>query len=234
MFHSDFIRLRVLEISERFEYIIKIFPLLPSCDKENILIKTIYLRALLKLNKWALISRCIGNSSILQGRTGISLFACCYLFSLRALRKKAIRVDDFLFLSDEPELLKEDYRLNIVKYYLYIETNLDIVKVFIDAYWEDLPLRIIEDFLYKLCENNLSDQAYSYFRTVCLSELSIKSLSLYGELAMSYGEYDVAVDVFQQACLSRLPVVDNKLRQKLYTARLWKNESTQHVIRYVI
>ncbi|WP_455648757.1 hypothetical protein, partial [Kluyvera sp.] len=114
---------------------------------------------------------------------------------------------------------------------LYVECDLAKVKLFIDECFETLPNRIIEDFAYKLCASNFTNESYSYFKKMNMVELSIKGLTLFGELAMSYGEYDVAVACFQQACLSRLPVVDHELKKRLAAARVWAHEDTKLLIR---
>lgn len=235
-FHFDTLTMtvlqyRTLELSGQYEYIVQNYLKLSMLDKQNILIKFIYLRALYKLNKWGVIVKFIGASSILQGRTSIPLFTSCYFFGMRGARKKINNLDDFSFLYSSPKSLNEDYRLDILKYLLYVECDLAKVKLFIDECFETLPNRIIEDFAYKLCASNFTNESYSYFKKMNMVELSIKGLTLFGELAMSYGEYDVAVACFQQACLSRLPVVDHELKKRLAAARVWAHEDTKLLIR---
>lgn len=225
------LRYRIFELNGRYEYIVQNYLKLSMMDKQNILIKCIYLRALYKLNKWGMILKFIGASSILQGRTCIPLFASCYFFGMRGARKKINNIEDFSFLYLHPTSLSDTYKLDVLKYLLYIECDLPKSKFFIDECFEFIPVRIIEDFAYKLCTNNFSDESYSYFKKVNMDELSIKSLTLFGELAMSYGEYDMAVACFQQACLSRLPIVDYGLKKRLAVARVWANEETKLLIR---
>ncbi|WP_052283171.1 CDP-glycerol glycerophosphotransferase family protein [Kluyvera genomosp. 1] len=221
---------RVFELSGHPEYIIRDYPKLSMLDKQNILVKFIYLRSLYKLNKWSVIQKYIGLSSILQGRTSIPLFASCYFFSMRGAHLKIKNIDDFAFLFLSPSLLKENYRLDVLKYFLYIDKDLQKVKLFIDECFETIPVRIIEDYLYRLCSDNFTKESYDYFKRINVSKLSSKSLELFGELAMSYGEYETAVACFQQACLLKLPIVDHEMKSRLATARIWANEDTRKVL----
>ena len=229
--NSNVLMYRILDLAGRYDYINKNYLKLSSINKQNILIKFIYLRALYKMNKWGLIMRFIGASSILQGRTSIPLFASCYFFGMRGARKKIAKIEDFSCFYESPLSLQEDYRLDILKYFLYIHNDLHKAKLFVDECFDSLPVRIIEDFAYKLCSSNLTDESYGYFKRINVNDLSVKNIILFGELAMSYGEYDVAVSCFQQACLSKLPSVDNELKKRLSVARLWANENTTLLIK---
>ena len=150
---------------------------------------------------------------------------------MRGARKKIKKLDDFSNLYEFPNLLKDDYKLELLKYLLYVEKDLIKSKLFIDEFFDVIPIKVVEDYIYMLCSDNFTNESYSYFKSMNISELSGKSLNLFGELAMSYGEYDVAVACFQQACLSKLPVVDDELKKKLATARGWANKETDLLIR---
>lgn len=229
--NSTILKYRIFELTGRYGYIVSDFIKLSVLDKQNILVKFIYLRALYKMNKWGMILKFIGSSSILQGRTMIPLFVSCYFFGMRGARKKIKKLDDFSNLYEFPNLLKDDYKLELLKYLLYIEKDLIKSKLFIDEFFDVIPIKVVEDYIYMLCSDNFTNESYSYFKSMNISELSGKSLNLFGELAMSYGEYDVAVACFQQACLSKLPVVDDELKKKLATARVWANKETDLLIR---
>lgn len=229
--NSVVIRYKILDLAGRHEYIIKNYIKLSPTDKQNILVKFIYLRSLYKMNKWGEIIKFIGSSSILQGRTSIPLFTFCYFFGMRGARKKIEKIDEYACFYSYPAGINDDYRLDMLKYFLYIENDLEKSKLFIDECFESIPVRVIEDFTYKLCLANSSDKSFYYFKKLKLTELSTKSLTLFGELAMLYGEYDVAVASFQQACLSKLPKIDNELKKRLSIARIWANEDTRLIIR---
>lgn len=221
---------RVIELAGLHGEIIKGYPEFSTLDKQSILIDFIYLRSLYKLNKWNVILKHIGPSNILQGRTSIPLFASCYFFSMRGAREKINDIDDYSFLFLSPASLKENYRIDILKYFLYVDKDLSKVALFIDECFEITPVRIIEDYLYKLCSDNFNKESYDYFKRINISMLSKKSLDLFGELAMSYGEYEIAVTCFQQACLLKLPMVDHEMKSKLATARIWASKDTRKVL----
>ncbi|QLV86154.1 CDP-glycerol glycerophosphotransferase family protein [Citrobacter sp. RHBSTW-00678] len=221
IFTLSVIRLKLYELSGRSDDLINEYRTISASGKENIIAKYLYLNALFKLNKWSAIYNYIGNDRMLQGREGITKFAACYFMGIRGSREKISRVEDFGYLFDDIENIPDDCIVEFFKYYLYIERDFSATSKIIDVFYDKIPPKIVEDYAVKLCKISLSNSAYVYLQRADITTMSVRGLKLLGDLAMAYGDYKQATDSFKQAYLSRLPVSDAELFEKLSLARKW-------------
>lgn len=221
VFNESVIELRLLEIQGQYENIVEKFPLLDLVNRQNVLLKAIYIRSLYKLKRWEVITEVIGESSILQGRSGILVFAACYLTTMYVSLTKVINKEDFSCWVNNPEMISPEYRSDIIRYYLLVEKDLDVSRMLIDFFSNELSYDIRVEFSCALCECGQTAISYKYLMEMDVLSMPLQGLRLLGGLAMSYGDYEIAVAALQQACLLQLPFVDKDLHQDLLMARIF-------------
>lgn len=217
----DIVLLKLHELTGDYGGVIQCYALMDMSAQGHIVAKYLYLNALFELNKWSDIQDFIGSDPILLGRTGLVKFAACHFMAANGSHNRIENINDYQYLLAGAAGLDDSCIIEILKYYLYSEGDLDTVATIVDECAIRVPTALVEDFSVELCKINQSEIAYRYLKLSDASSMSVEGLALLGHLAMAYGDYELAVNAFKQAYLSRLPVSDADLFEKLSVARRW-------------
>lgn len=109
---------------------------------------------------------------------------------------------------------------NVIKYFLIIAKDLKKAGKLIDFYIDDLDPRLIVIYIKSLIRERQSEKAYSLLKLSDGKTLSTELQSLFGHLAIIYGDYEIAEECFQRIILDKWPSVDKKSNLLLQSARL--------------
>lgn len=222
LFTRDLIEIILLDAAKQYNELINLHSQLSNSTKENILHKAFYLRALRECKKWKRIQEIIGGDPILQGRTGIVEFASNYFF-IANYDKKIIRaVEDFDYVSHFANAFSPLLIQHVIKYHLIIGEDLDRASILIDLLIDNVDPRLISIYIKSLIQAKKTEKAYSILKTFETDTLATQTQFLYGHLALTYGDYDIAEQCFQHVVLNRLPTIDKESSSYLQSARILK------------
>lgn len=220
LFSSQFIELTLLHAAGRHHDVLSTYNSMNRANKGDILNKLIYLRALRELNQWARMQKFIGSNKILQGRTGIVEFASNYFYIANYDKKPIPKIEDYEYIFDSVGPFSIQLTQNIIKYFLIIAKNLEKSGKLIDVYIDDLDPRLVVIYIKNLIRERQSEKAYSLLKQADNKTLSTELQSLFGHLAIIYGDYEIAEECFQRIILDKWPNVDKKANLLLQSARL--------------
>ncbi|HHQ4776229.1 TPA: hypothetical protein ACSP84_004094, partial [Aeromonas veronii] len=220
LFNSQFIELTLLYTAGRHHDVLSAYNSMNRANKGDILNKLIYLRALRELNQWAKMQKFIGSNKILQGRTGIVEFASNYFYIANYDKKPIPNIEDYEYIFDSVGLFSIQLIQNVIKYFLIIAKDLKKAGKLIDFYIDDLDPRLIVIYIKSLIRERQSEKAYSLLKLSDGKTLSTELQSLFGHLAIIYGDYEIAEECFQRIILDKWPSVDKKSNLLLQSARL--------------
>lgn len=227
-FNSDLIEIILLDAAKQYNEIINYYTLLSILAKENILYKAFYLRALRECKKWKRIQEIIGIDPILQGRTGIIEFASNYFFVANYEKKKIRTIEDFDYVSHFANSFSPLLIQHVIKYHLLVGKDLDRASTLIDLLIDNVDPRLITVYIKALIQAKKPEKAYSILQTFEINTLVTQSQFLYGHLALTYGDYDIAEMCFQHVVLDKLPIIDNVSSGYLHSARILKLGKKEH------
>lgn len=219
-FSSQFIELTLLHTAGRYHDVISSYNSMNRANQGDILNKLIYFRALKELNQWEIIQKLIGTNEILQGRTGIVEFASNYFYIASCDKKTIPRIEDYEYIFYFEGLFSAQLMQNIIKYFLIIAKDLEKVGKLIDFYIDDLDSSLILIYIKSLMKDRQSEKSYSLLKQVDNNKFSAELQSLFGHLAIIYGDYEIAEECFQRIILDKWPDVDNKSNFLFQSARL--------------
>lgn len=220
LFSPQFIALTLLHKAGRYHDVLSTYNAMNRANKGDILNKLIYLRALRELNQWARMQKFIGSNRILQGRTGIVEFASNYFYIANYDKKPISKIGDYEYIFDSIGPFSLTLTQNIIKYFLIIAKDLERAGKLIELYIEDLDSRLVAIYIRNLIRQRQSEKAYALLKQADSKTLSTDLQSLFGHLAIIYGDYEVAEECFQRIILDKWPNVDKKSNLHLQSAKL--------------
>lgn len=220
LFSSQFIELTLLYTAGRHHDVLSTYNSMNRAHKGDILNKLIYLRALRELNQWARMQKFIGSNKILQGRTGIVEFASNYFYVANYDKKPISKIGDYEYIFDSIGPFSLTLTQNIIKYFLIIAKDLERAGRLIELYIADLDSRLVAIYIRNLIRARQSEKAYALLKQADSKTLSTDLQSLFGHLAIIYGDYEVAEECFQRIILDKWPNVDKKSNLHLQSAKL--------------
>ena len=210
---DDTVNLRILEIERKYSSAIVCYNAMDSKDREFIVNKAIYMRSLRALNKWALIID-FAKTNVLQGRTGIHCFASAYLYAMRCNKKIAPNFSDFDYVLSDVENI-DFSTIKDFLYYCFFIKNYKNVDVIIARHFREINTVTLENYCTILCREKRVSYCYEMLKSIPFDELSIKGLTLLGEMALLNDEFDISINSFKRASLLNLPKVDKNLQVRL-------------------
>ncbi|MGL4354985.1 MAG: CDP-glycerol glycerophosphotransferase family protein [Aeromonas popoffii] len=220
LFNPKFIELTLLHTAKRYHDVISSYNVMDRANKGDILNKLIYLRALRESNQWAKMQKFIGSNKILQGRTNIIEFASNYFYIANYDKKIIPKISDYEYIFEPIGPFSLKLTQNIIKYFLIIAKDLERAGKLIDLYIDDLDPRLVAIYIKNLIRGRESEKAYVLLKQADNKTLSTELQSLFGHLAIIYGDYEVAEECFQRIILDKWPSVDKKSNLHLQSARL--------------
>ncbi|WP_429182483.1 CDP-glycerol glycerophosphotransferase family protein [Aeromonas rivipollensis] len=220
LFSPQFIALTLLHKAGRYHDVLSTYNAMNRANKGDILNKLIYLRALRELNQWARMQKFIGSNRILQGRTGIVEFASNYFYIANYDKKPISKIGDYEYIFDSIGPFSLTLTQNIIKYFLIIAKDLERAGKLIELYIEDLDSRLVAIYIRNLIRQRQSEKAYALLKQADSKTLSTDLQSLFGHLAIIYGDYEVAEECFQRIILDKWPNVDKKSNLHFQSAKL--------------
>lgn len=227
-FNNDLIELILLDTAKQYNELIIHYNQLSNLSKENILNKVFYLRALRECKKWKRLQEIIGKDPILQGRTGIVEFASNYFFVANYDKKKIYGVEEFDYIKNFANSVSPLLIQHIIKYHLIIGNDIERASLLIDLFIDNVDPRLVNIYIKSLIHAKQFKKAYSILQTFEIDDLAIQMQLLYGHLALTYGDYDIAEQCFQNVVLDRLPTIDNESSSYLQSARILKMGKSEY------
>lgn len=221
-FHADLIELILLDASELYDDLIILYNQLSNSAKDSILNKLLYLRALRECKKWKRVQEIIGTDPILQGRTGIVEFASNYFFVANYDKKKIKDIEEFDYIKQFASSVSPLLIQHIIKYHLIIGKDIERASLLIDLFIDNIDPRLVSVYIKSLVYSNKPEKAYSILQTYETDALATPMQFLYGHLALTYGDYDIAEKCFQHVVLAKLPAIDKESSSYLQSARILK------------
>lgn len=100
-------------------------------------------------------------------------------------------------------------------YYCFFIKNYKNVDVIIAKHFREINTVTLENYCTILCREKRVSYCYEMLKSIPFDELSIKGLTLLGEMALLNDEFDISINSFKRASLLNLPKVDKNLQVRL-------------------